>query len=69
MGGCDTDAVPRVLGIAMDRFQCTWVAMIGEMHELIAEYLGNGSGGNLLSYIGNAPANGVPSNAIRAPHP
>jgi len=26
----------------MDRFQCIWVAMIGEMHKSIAEYLGNG---------------------------
>jgi len=30
-----------VLGKAMDRFQCTWVAMIGEMYELIVGCLGN----------------------------
>jgi len=26
--------VSRVSGKAMDRFQCTWVAMIGEMYEV-----------------------------------
>jgi len=42
--------VSRVSGKAVDRFQCTWVAMIGEMHELIAGYLGKmGSGRNLLA--------------------
>ena len=40
--GAALGTVSRVSGKAMDRFQCTWVAMIGEMHELIAEYLGNG---------------------------
>ncbi len=28
--------------IAMNRFQCIWVAMIGEMYKLIVEYLENG---------------------------
>jgi len=37
--------------ITIDRFQCTWVAMINEIYELIAEYLGNGSDRNLVSYI------------------
>jgi len=41
-GGCGTGTVSRMLGKTIDRFQCTWVAMIGELHELIAEYLGNG---------------------------
>ena len=41
-GGCDIGAVSRVSGKAMDRFQCIWVAMIGELYELIVEYLGNG---------------------------
>ena len=49
MGGCDAGTALRVSGKAMDRFQYTWVAMIDEMHELIAEYLGNGSGKNLLA--------------------
>jgi len=31
-----------VSGKAIDRFQCTWVAMIGEMYELIVEYLEDG---------------------------
>src|SRR6266566_4614896 len=48
-GGCGTGTVSRVSGKAMDRFQCTWVTIIGEMHELIAEYLGNGSSRNLLT--------------------
>ena len=39
--GCGIGTVSRVLGKAMDRFQCTWVAMIGELYELIVEYLGN----------------------------
>ncbi len=39
--GCGIGTVSRVSGKAMDRFQCTWVAMIGEMYELIVEYLGN----------------------------
>jgi len=34
---------------AMDRFQCTWIAMIGEIYKLIAKYLGNGSEKNLLA--------------------
>ncbi len=41
----------------MDRFQCTWVAMIGEMYELIAEYLGNGFRQKPAGYIGNALVN------------
>src|SRR6266566_7092161 len=47
-GGCGIGTVSRVLGKAMDRFQCTWIAMIGKLYELIVEYLGNGSGRNLL---------------------
>ena len=31
-GVCGTSTVSRVLGKAMDRFQWTWVAMIGEMY-------------------------------------
>ncbi len=43
MGGeGGTGIVSRVSRKAMDRFQCTWVVMIGEIYELIAEYLGNG---------------------------
>ena len=38
----DIGTASCVSGKAVDRFQCTWVAMIGEMYELIAEYLGNG---------------------------
>jgi len=30
-----------VLEKVKDRFQCIWVAMIGELYELIAVYLGN----------------------------
>ncbi len=41
----------------MDRCQCTWVAMIGEMHELIVEYLGNGFKQELASYIENVLSN------------
>ncbi len=42
MGGGDTGTMSYMSRKAIDRFQCTWVAMIGEMYELIAEYLGNG---------------------------
>ncbi len=42
LDGCGTGTMSCVSGIAMDRFQCTWDAMIDEMYELIAEYLGNG---------------------------
>jgi len=49
VGGYDAGTVSHVSGKAMDRFQCTWVTMIGEMHKLIAEYLGKGSGKNLLT--------------------
>ena len=38
---CDIGIVLYILGKIMDRFQCIWVAMIGEMYKLIAEYLGN----------------------------
>ena len=41
-GGYDTGTVPRISRKTMNRFQCTWVAMIGDMYELIVEYLGNG---------------------------
>jgi len=47
--GCDTGTVSRMLRKVMDRFQCTWVVMIGEMYKLIAEYLRNGSDKNLLT--------------------
>ncbi len=30
----------RILDKTKDKFQCIWVAMIGELYELIAEYLG-----------------------------
>ena len=40
LGGYGTGTVSYVSGKAMDRFQCTWIAMIGEMYELIVEYLG-----------------------------
>ena len=39
---CGTGTVSRVSGKAIDRFQCTWIAMIDEIYKLIAEYLGNG---------------------------
>ncbi len=32
----------------LDGFLCAWFSMIGEMHELIDEYLGNGPGRDLL---------------------
>ncbi|SRR6266566_6868071 len=40
--GCGAGTASRVSGKTMDRFRYTWVTMIGEIHELIAEYLGNG---------------------------
>ncbi len=40
-GGCGTGTVARMSRKAIDRFQYTWVAMIGEMYELIVEYLEN----------------------------
>ena len=40
-GGCNIGAMSCISGKAMNRFQCTWVTMIGEMYELIVEYLGN----------------------------
>jgi len=48
-GGCGTGTVSCVSGKAMDRFQCTWIAMIGELYELIVRYLGNGPGKNPLA--------------------
>src|SRR6266566_3447075 len=39
-GGYDTGTVSRVSGKAMNRFQCTWIAMIGEIYRLIVKYLG-----------------------------
>ncbi len=48
-GGCGIGIVLRVSRKAMDRFQCTWVIMIGEMYKLIVKYLGNGLGRNLLA--------------------
>ena len=40
--GAALRTVSRMSGKAMDRFQCTWVTMIGEMYKLIVEYLENG---------------------------
>ena len=42
LGGCDIGIVSRISGKTMDRFQCTWIAMIDKMYKLIAKYLGNG---------------------------
>jgi len=42
LGGYSTGTISYMLGKIIDRFQYIWVAMIGEMYELIAEYLGNG---------------------------
>ena len=42
LDGCGIGIVLCMLRKVMDRFQCTWIAMIGELYELIAEYLGNG---------------------------
>ena len=39
--GYGTGIISRMLGKAMDKFQCIWVAIIDEMYELIVEYLGN----------------------------
>ncbi len=52
-GGCGTGTMSYVSGKAMDRFRCTWIAMIGELYELIAEYLGNGLNKNLLAILKN----------------
>ena len=41
-GGCGINTMSHMSGKAMDRFQCIWVTMIGEMYELIVEYLENG---------------------------
>ena len=41
-GGYGTGTMSCVSGKAMDRFQCTWIAMIDEIYRLIVEYLGNG---------------------------
>ncbi len=41
-GGGGTGTMSCVLGKAVDRFQCTWVVMIGEIYGLIVGYLGNG---------------------------
>ena len=35
LNGCGIGVVSCVLKKAMDRFQCIWVVMIGEMYELI----------------------------------
>jgi len=42
LSGCSIGIVSCMLEKAMDRFQCIWVTIIGEMYELIVEYLGNG---------------------------
>jgi len=41
-GEYDTGTILHVSRKAMDRFQYTWVAMIGEIYKLIAKLLGNG---------------------------
>ncbi len=41
VGGYGIGIMLRVLGKAMNRFQCTWIVMIDEMYRLIVEYLGN----------------------------
>ncbi len=51
MSGCGTDTVSYVSRMTIDRFQCIWVAIIGEIYKLIVEYLGNGSDKNLANYI------------------
>ena len=56
-GGCNIGAMSCVSKKAMDRFQCIWVTMIGEMYELVAEYLGNGFRQEPASYIENGLSN------------
>ncbi len=56
-GGCGTGTVSRISGKAMDKFRCTWVAMIGEIYELIVEYLENGFRQEFTSYIENELSN------------
>ena len=41
LDGYNIGTMSRISRKAIDRFQYTWVTMIGEMHELIAKYLGN----------------------------
>ena len=48
---CNIGTVSRMSGKAVDRFQCTWIAMIGEMYVLIAGYLGNGLRWESAGYI------------------
>ncbi len=43
------DTISYVSKKTMNRFQYIWVAMIGELYELIVEYLENGSNRNLLA--------------------
>src|SRR6266699_6211590 len=56
-GGCSTGIVSCMSGKAMDRFQYIWIAMIGEIYRLIAEYLGNGFRREPANYIENVLAN------------
>ncbi len=48
---CGIGTISRMLRKAIDRFQYIWVAMIGEMYELIVEYLGNGFRQEPANYI------------------
>ena len=48
-GVCDIGTMSYMSRKAMDRFQCIWVAMIGELYKLIVEYLRNGLDRNLLT--------------------
>ncbi len=45
---CSTGTISHISKIAIDKFQYTWVTMIGELYKLIVEYLGNGSNKDLL---------------------
>ncbi len=39
---CGIGIMSHILGKAIDRFQYIWVIMIGEIYELIVEYLRDG---------------------------
>ena len=40
-GGCDIGIMSRISRIAIDKFRCIWIAMIGKIYKLIVKYLGN----------------------------
>ena len=48
-GGCGIGTMLYISGKTINKFQYTWIAIIGEMYELIAMYLRNGSNRNLLA--------------------